>query len=95
MQQVLIDAARAGHVAEGGGRARLATPADADLTASMPAGSDHDGVALFALGDPALERLAAPDPPPGRLFELRSSAGLTINRTAAALGFCPATVSRA
>jgi hypothetical protein len=94
MRQVVINAARAGHAAKRGGRARLATLADADLTASMPAGSDHGGVALFPLGDPALERLAALEPPPGRLFELQPSAGLTINRPAAALGLTRARRSR-
>jgi hypothetical protein len=70
MRQLLIDPARTGHAAKRGGRAQLATLVDPDLTASMPAGSDHDGVDVFALGEPALARLAALEPPPGRLVEL-------------------------
>lgn len=92
IRQVLVDAARTRMAAKRGGEARRLTLGALERDGAAP-DDGADGVDLLALDD-ALERLAALDPLPARVVELRYFAGLTIEETARALGVSPATVKR-
>lgn len=86
MRRILVDHARDRARDKRGGQIAFTSLGDKPLAA--PASVD-----LFSL-DEALERLAAIDPQPARIVELRYFAGLTIDETAAALHMSPATVKR-
>jgi DNA-directed RNA polymerase specialized sigma24 family protein len=62
------------------------------LDEALVAGGERS-IDLVAL-DEALERLAAIDPEPARLVELRFFGGLTVEETADAMNISPATVKR-
>jgi RNA polymerase sigma factor (TIGR02999 family) len=86
MRRVLVDHARdRGADKRGGGVVFTALQNE-----PVAAASRVDALAL----DEALDRLAAIDPVPARIVELRYFAGLTIDEAAEALGISPATVKR-
>jgi RNA polymerase sigma factor (TIGR02999 family) len=89
MRQVLVDRARRRGAAKRGGAGIRVTLDDAML----PAPSPDAGIDLVAL-DAALTRLAALDPLPARIVELRYFGGLTVDETADVVGVSPATVKR-
>ena len=87
MRRILVDHARAhGAAKRGDGQAPLAL--DEALVAAPS--SNVDVLAL----DEGLTRLAALDPQPARVVELRFFGGLTMEETAVALRISPATVGR-
>ena len=87
MRQILIERARARHAAKRGGD-RVRVTFDPGLLVAAP-----DSIDLEALDD-ALTRLAAQDPELARVVEVRFFGGLSIEETAEAMGFSPATVKR-
>jgi RNA polymerase sigma factor (TIGR02999 family) len=91
MRQILVERARARHAAKRGGGVARVTLLEERAGAAPDAGLDVD---VLALHD-ALDRLAAVDPDRARLVELRYFGGLTIEESAEALGWSPATVKRA
>ena len=86
MRRILVDHARERARDKRGGRIEFTSIGDKALAA--PANID-----VLSL-DEALVRLAAIDPQPARVVELRYFAGLTIEETASALNISPATVKR-
>jgi RNA polymerase sigma factor (TIGR02999 family) len=87
MRRILVENARRKQAAKrGGDRAQ----ADLDLAAVAAPVPDDDLLAL----DEALERFAAVEPKKAELVKLRYFAGLTIERTAEALGISTATAER-
>jgi RNA polymerase sigma factor (TIGR02999 family) len=87
MRQILIERARARHSAKRGGD-RLRVTFDPGLIVAA-----SDSIDFEALDD-ALTRLAAQDPELARVVEVRFFGGLSIEETAEAMGFSPATVKR-
>jgi RNA polymerase sigma-70 factor, ECF subfamily len=86
MRRILVDHARERGRDKRGGQVVFTT-----LDAERIGGPQH--IDVLAL-DEALERLAAIDPLPARVVELRFFGDLTIEETAVALGISPATVKR-
>ena len=84
MRRVLVDSAREHHAQKRGAGA-----ATVPLDESMPAWCAP--VDLVALGE-ALDRLAAIDPRPSQIVELRFFGGFTVEETAEALGISVRTV---
>jgi RNA polymerase sigma factor (TIGR02999 family) len=87
MRRILVDHARAQHVAKRGGEQQRVSLAE---VAEMPEARDADLVAL----DDALTTLAEFDPQQCRIVEMRYFGGLTIDETAEAMGISHATVER-
>lgn len=87
MRQILIERARARHAAKRGGD-RVRVTFDPGLIVAA-----QDSIDFEALDD-ALTRLAAQDPELARVVEVRFFGGLSIEETAEAMGFSPATVKR-
>lgn len=86
MRRVLVDAARARHAAKRTPDGAVVPLDDVDVPA---ADGDVDLVALEA----ALEALAAVDPRPSQVVELRFFGGFTVEETAEALGVTTRTVN--
>jgi RNA polymerase sigma factor (TIGR02999 family) len=94
MRQVLVQRARGRHAAKrGGAPARVTLDDRAVAAAAGPAYGAARDVELLAL-DAALTRLSSFDPDLAHLVELRYFGGLTVEETADALGWSPATVKR-
>lgn len=87
MRRILVDYARAHRSDKRGGDVSITSLDDQDRAVG---GVDVDVLAL----DEALTRLAALDPQPGRVVELRFFGGLNVDETAETLGISPRTVKR-
>jgi RNA polymerase sigma factor (TIGR02999 family) len=85
MRRVLVDAARARHAAKRTPEGRVVPLEGVDVEAP------DDGVDLVAL-ESALEALAAVDPRPSQVVELRFFGGFSVEETAEALGVSRRTV---
>ena len=86
MRRVLVDAARARHAAKRGGDVAASSLDDVDIAAATPPLVD-----ILALED-ALTALAAVDPRPSQVIELRFFGGYSVEETAEALGVSVRTV---
>lgn len=91
MRQILVQRARTRRAAKRGGDPERITLDEAQLAA--PGTASPGGVDVLAL-DEALTRLAALDPSPAKIVELRYFGGLTVEETAEAMALSPATVKR-
>jgi RNA polymerase sigma-70 factor (ECF subfamily) len=85
MRRVLVDAARARHRAKRGGNVEASSLEGVDIAAPEPL------LDILALED-ALTALAAVDPRPSRVIELRFFGGYSVEETAEALGVSVRTV---
>ena len=90
MRRLLVDRARAKASRKRGGGARLAA-LDLRALPTLATAEQSDG---FLILDEAISRLERADPQAARVVRLRFFAGLTVERTAAALGVSAPTVKR-
>jgi RNA polymerase sigma-70 factor (ECF subfamily) len=88
MRQILVDHARARDAVKRGA-GEVADPIDSALSVAVQA-MDVNVLAL----DRALDQLAAIDPAPARVVELRFFGGLTVEETAEVMGISAGTVKR-
>lgn len=94
MRRVLVDQARRGNAGRRPPKKRRGDWAEAEATPAPESARDDTLAAEILALDGALARLATLDPRQAQVVEMRFFGGMTLDETAAALGFSEATVTR-